>query len=118
VTSALPEGRPSFLASVNHELRTPMTSVIGYTDLLLDEVAGPLSGDQRDMLQRVRSNAGRLQGLIEDLLATSGLEPGGDALGRDALGRDALGPDALDPDGVPLRPSSGTTSAATTGSAG
>jgi signal transduction histidine kinase len=113
VTSALPEGRPSFLASVNHELRTPMTSVIGYTDLLLDEVAGPLSGDQRDMLQRVRSNAGRLQGLIEDLLATSGLEPGGDALGRDALG-----PDALDPDGVRFRPSSGTTSAATTGSAG
>ena len=93
--SALPHGAGPFPAAVDHELRTPMTGVIGYTDLLLHGVAGPLSPDQRDMLQRVRSNAGRLQALIEDLLATSPEQPD-----------------------LPLRPSSGTTSAATTGSAG
>ena len=43
------------LIGLIQELRTPMTSIAGYTDLLLSETMGILGGSQRDFLQRVRS---------------------------------------------------------------
>lgn len=76
MTDAGPDPQTAYLSSVNHDLRTPLTSVIGYTDLLLHEVAGPLSSEQRDMLLRVRGNAGRLVALIEELLVELGLDLG------------------------------------------
>ena len=44
-----------FLATVSHELRTPLTALAGYEELLADQVIGPLSDSQLDVLERMRS---------------------------------------------------------------
>ncbi|MDZ4770278.1 MAG: ATP-binding protein [Chloroflexota bacterium] len=49
------------------ELRTPLTSVIGYVDLLLSETAGILGEMQRRFLSRVASNSSRLAHMLEDV---------------------------------------------------
>jgi signal transduction histidine kinase len=51
-----------------------MTSVLGYTDLLLSEQVGPVNDRQRKMLTSVSRNGQRLLTLIEDLLALSSVE--------------------------------------------
>src|SRR5690606_25592904 len=48
--------KSEFISLVSHELRIPMTSIRGYTDLLLKEMAGPLSDPQKQFLQTVRRN--------------------------------------------------------------
>ncbi len=63
-----------FLASISHELRTPMNSILGYTELLLDEVEGPLLGEQRQSLERVLRNGRQLLRLIDEILDLSRLE--------------------------------------------
>src|SRR4051812_44038086 len=65
-----------FLATVSHELRTPLTALTGYEELLVDEVLGPLSDPQRDILERMRSVTHHLTAMIEDVLAYSSLEMG------------------------------------------
>lgn len=65
-----------FVATISHELRTPMNAVIGYTDLLADEMYGPVSALQRDHLGRVRASGQHLLGLIEDLLGYARVEAG------------------------------------------
>jgi signal transduction histidine kinase len=65
-----------FLATISHELRTPLTALTGYNELLVDEVLGPLSDPQRDVLERMRSVTHHLTAMIEDVLAYSSLEMG------------------------------------------
>lgn len=62
------------LVGLIQELRTPMTSIAGYTDLLLSETMGILGSHQRDFLQRIRANAERTNTMLEQLLrvATEG----------------------------------------------
>ncbi|MBK9055776.1 MAG: GAF domain-containing sensor histidine kinase [Chloroflexi bacterium] len=62
------------LVGLIQELRTPMTSISGYTDLLLSETMGILGGSQRDFLQRIRANAERTNTMLEQLIrvATQG----------------------------------------------
>ena len=64
------------MSTVSHELRTPMTSVLGYTDMVLCETAGPVTNEQRGMLEAARRNGRRLLRLIEDLLTVSLIEHG------------------------------------------
>jgi signal transduction histidine kinase len=68
--------RDEFLANVSHELKTPLTVVLGTIDLLADELAGPLTEAQRDDLERARDASERLLGLVETLLALSALRRG------------------------------------------
>jgi signal transduction histidine kinase len=65
-----------FLATISHELRTPLTALTGYEELLVDEVLGPISDPQRDILERMRSVTQHLTAMIEDVLAYSSLEMG------------------------------------------
>lgn len=65
-----------FLATISHELRTPLTALTGYEELLVDEVLGPISEPQRDVLDRMRSVTHHLTAMIEDVLAYSSLEMG------------------------------------------
>ncbi|MFN2290831.1 MAG: ATP-binding protein [Anaerolineae bacterium] len=65
-----------FLSAVYHELSTPMTSIRGYTSVLLDEKAGPLTDRQERYLQAVRRNVRRLMRLVGDLADVSGIEDG------------------------------------------
>ncbi len=56
------------VASLAQELRAPMTSILGYTDILLAERMGILGAKQRDFVQRVQANATRLGGMLEQLV--------------------------------------------------
>ncbi|MFN7034964.1 MAG: ATP-binding protein [Bellilinea sp.] len=57
--------------SIIQELRQPVSSVIGYTDLLINESIGNLSNQQHKFLERIRSSSDRMQSLLDDLLQTS-----------------------------------------------
>jgi signal transduction histidine kinase len=65
-----------FLATVSHELRTPLTALAGYEELLADQVIGPLSDAQLDVLERMRSVTQQLASMIEAVLAFSSLDEG------------------------------------------
>jgi signal transduction histidine kinase len=65
-----------FVATISHELRTPLNAVLGYTQLLADEVDGPVSQRQQEHLGRVRASGSHLLGLIEDLLGYARVEAG------------------------------------------
>lgn len=60
--------RDELIASANHALRTPLCSIMGYTEMLLAGDAGSLTEDQVLMLQRVTLSAERLASLVEQLL--------------------------------------------------
>lgn len=62
-----------FLRHVSHELKTPLTAIYEGTHLLSDEVTGKLNADQQEVVAILRSNAGRLRQLIENLLDYSGI---------------------------------------------
>jgi len=65
-----------FLATMSHELRTPLTALAGYGELLADQVIGPLSDTQLDVLERMRSVTTHLSAMIEEILAFTSLEEG------------------------------------------
>jgi signal transduction histidine kinase len=68
--------KSDFVSNVSHELRTPLTAIKGAVDLILRELAGPLTERQIHYLTRVRSNTQHLAGLINDLLDLSKIESG------------------------------------------
>src|SRR5690606_5200157 len=68
--------RTAFLAALSHELRTPLNAILGFTDVLLSEVDGPLDRDARENLQIVRASGDHLRTLINDVLDLSALESG------------------------------------------
>lgn len=68
--------KSEFLSTMSHEFRTPLTAVIGYTDLLLAGVSGPLEEQQRQHLLRVRRSAWHLLDIIEEILTFSRIEAG------------------------------------------
>jgi signal transduction histidine kinase len=59
--------RQQFVSLVTHELRVPMTSIKGYTDLLLKGIVGSLNEAQTNFLQTVRSNVERMARMVADL---------------------------------------------------
>lgn len=73
------------LALISHDLRSPLTSIRGYVELLLDEETGPLDEDQRRFLGVVKRNAERLDAQIGDLLLLAGIAEGTLTLQRAAV---------------------------------
>ncbi len=70
------QAKSDFLAIISHELRTPLTAVLGYSDLLSEEVAGPMNERQHRQVERIRAGSDRLLRLIEGILAFARLESG------------------------------------------
>jgi signal transduction histidine kinase len=68
--------RSAFLAALSHELRTPLNAILGFAQVLLSEVDGPLTDDARENLEVVRASGEHLRALIDDILDLSALESG------------------------------------------
>jgi PAS domain S-box-containing protein len=66
--------KSEFLTTLSHELRTPLNAIAGYVQLLDVGVAGPVTGEQREFLERIRGSQQHLLGLINDLLNYSRIE--------------------------------------------
>lgn len=77
--------KSNFVATVSHELRTPLTSVIGYSEMLLEGMAGNLSGEQREYVQTIMEKGESLLQLITSILDMSKIESGSLALQRQAV---------------------------------
>lgn len=61
------ESKSEFVSFVAHELKNPMTSMKGYTDLLLKGVVGPVNQQQADFLNTIYNNVNRMETLVSDL---------------------------------------------------
>jgi len=68
--------KSDFISFVAHELKTPMTSIRGYADLLLSGAMGELNEGQTNFLQTVLSNVSRMNTLVSDLTDISRIEAG------------------------------------------
>lgn len=69
--------KSTFIANMSHELRTPLSAIIGYSEMLLEEIAD--GGDARvlaDDMRKIEGNARHLLGLINDVLDLSKIESG------------------------------------------
>jgi light-regulated signal transduction histidine kinase (bacteriophytochrome) len=73
----------AFSYSVSHDLRAPLRSIDGFSQLLLEDCAATLSDKGQDYLKRVRASAQRMGNLIDDLLQLS-------RVGRAAIHRDRI----------------------------
>jgi len=77
--------KSEFMANVTHELRTPLNSVIGFAELLKDEVPGPLNPKQAAFAADILASGQRLLTLVEGILEMSRLDAAGAALQREPV---------------------------------
>jgi signal transduction histidine kinase len=93
---ALDRLKDEFVAVVAHDLRTPLTSIRGYLELLIDGGAGELSEEQQRFLTVVDRNSKRLMQLVGDLLFLAQIEAGKLALELGEVDLDAVIADCLE----------------------
>ncbi len=72
--------KTSFLSHINYELRTPLTSIIGFTDLLSGQHFGPLNAKQSEYLDDIRASGASLLAIINDVLDLATIDAGAFAL--------------------------------------
>ncbi|NTU78101.1 MAG: PAS domain S-box protein [Chloroflexales bacterium] len=68
--------KDEFLANMSHELRTPLTAILGYSEILLEQIHGPLSAGQQTALRQIAASGQHLLALITDILDLAKVEAG------------------------------------------
>lgn len=66
--------RSDFIATISHEFKTPLTSVLMGVDLMGNDLIGKLNDDQKEILETIREDSQRLTNLVNDLLELSRIE--------------------------------------------
>jgi len=82
--------KSEFVAHMSYELRTPLNSIIGFSELIAGGIAGPLSETQSGYLGYVLQAAGDLRELIDDILDLAVLEAGAMSLDIETVSVEAL----------------------------
>jgi two-component system, OmpR family, phosphate regulon sensor histidine kinase PhoR len=70
----LARAHADFVANASHELRTPLAAILGYVETLLDPKAGADDNTRNRFLTIIKSEAERMQALVEDLMSLSRIE--------------------------------------------
>ena len=70
------EVKSTFISVAAHELQTPLSSINGFIEMLLDEVYGPVNDEQKEALDIVQRSATRLINIIKNLLDVTRIEAG------------------------------------------
>lgn len=68
--------KDEFLATISHELRTPLNQILGFTDLLKEGLAGPLSAEQKHMLQDIFDAGHQQLAMINNMIELARLQAG------------------------------------------
>ncbi len=68
--------KSNFISNVSYELRTPLTNIIGFSDMLMNPALGELTDKQREYLQDIRSSSATLLAIISDILDLATLDAG------------------------------------------
>lgn len=68
--------KSAFLSMTSHELRTPLNAILGYSDMLQEEVYGPLTTEQSRTISRITANTSRMLGMVNNLLDQAQIEAG------------------------------------------
>lgn len=74
--SKLSEAKSYFLANMGHELKTPLNSIIGYSEMLLENLCGELNPQQQEYINNVLNSSRYLLDVINDILDFSKIESG------------------------------------------
>jgi signal transduction histidine kinase len=74
--AAANKAKSDFLANMSHELRTPLNAIIGFSEVLMDGLAGDLSAKQKDYCGEIFNSGQHLLALINDILDLSKIEAG------------------------------------------
>lgn len=68
--------KSNFLSTISHELRSPLTSILGFVRLLANGQVGPVNDKQKEMLSRVLHHSERLSNIINDLIEIAEIDSG------------------------------------------
>lgn len=68
--------KSDFLANMSHELRTPLNAVIGFAEILRDELVGPVRPEQKELVIDIHTSGRHLLDMINDILDLSKIEAG------------------------------------------
>ncbi len=68
--------KEEFFANLTHEFRTPLSAIMGYSSILLDEHGGTLTSEQRHALDRIQLNSHELLACVEGIFFLAALEAG------------------------------------------
>lgn len=78
------------LSMLVHEMRSPLTAIVGFGELLDEELAGPLTDQQRDFVERIRSSGEDLRLLADDLSRFTQLESASERLHEEWFALDGV----------------------------